>query len=215
MIHRTVLLALGLAVSAPLHAQTHRDIIDAIKLPRAADEAREEGVPEKDVRTAIEGAFKKGVPASETKEVMNQSTRAVRENGPIDNFGAFVQSQLDRGLRGRELAAAIHAEHARRGIGKGKKLKRSKGWKGANPGEVERARTEAERGRGQADEWVNEKAKGKAKAKVKDPGEGGDREQEREKKVKEKQSKVKKKGRGRQGGRSANADTESSAGVVR
>jgi hypothetical protein len=176
---------------------------------------REEGVPEKDFRVAIEGAFKRGVSASETKDVMSQSTRAVRENGPIDNFGAFVQSQLDRGLRGRELAAAIHAEHARRGIGKGKKLKGSKGWKGANPGEVERARTEAERGRRQADEWVNEKAKGKAEAKVKDPGEGGDREQEREENVKEKQSKAKKKDSGKQGDRSAKGETVPSPGVVR
>jgi hypothetical protein len=215
MIHRTALLALGLAVAAPLQAQTHRDILEAIKLPQAADEAREEGVPEKDVRVAIEEAFKRGVPAAETKEVMVQSTRSVRENGPIDNFGAFVQSQLDKGLRGRDLAAAIHAEHARRGIGKGKKLKGSKGWKGANPGEVERARTEAERGRGGPDEWVNEKAKGKAEAKVKNLGEGGDREQEREKKVKEEEGKAKKKGAGKQGGSGAKADTISSAGVVR
>lgn len=215
MIHRITLLILGLAVAAPLHAQTHSDILEAIKLPRAADEAREEGVPEEDVRIAIEGAFKRGVPASETKEVMSESSRTVRENGPIDNFGAFVQAQLDRGLRGRELAAAIHTEHARRGIGKGKKLKSSKGEKGAKAGEVERERAETERGRGGADDWVNEKAKGEAEAKVSDPDTGTDRAEQREKKVREKESQGKKKGHGRQGGSGQKAASILSAGVVR
>ena len=36
----------------------------------------------------------------------------------MDNFGAFVQSRLDAGLRSRALAQAIRQEHSRRGIGK-------------------------------------------------------------------------------------------------
>jgi hypothetical protein len=45
---------------------------------------------------------------------------AVKAGAPKENFGATVNALLARGLRGRELAAAIHAEHARRGIGQGK-----------------------------------------------------------------------------------------------
>jgi hypothetical protein len=36
MIHRTALLALGLAVAAPLQAQTHSDILEANDMTRAA-----------------------------------------------------------------------------------------------------------------------------------------------------------------------------------
>lgn len=103
------------------------DILRAILLPRTSEELREEGVPEEEVEAAIWSARQQGVPAAETQEVLEESRDAVRDNGPIDNFGAFVQTQLDAGLRGRDLAAAIHAEHARRGIGKGKKLESKRG----------------------------------------------------------------------------------------
>lgn len=38
---------------------------------------------------------------------------------PAGTHGAFVQSQLDAGLRGRDLAAAIHAEKGERNPGRG------------------------------------------------------------------------------------------------
>ncbi len=111
------------ASTLPAQETTIRpNILEAILLPRVSDSLRKEGVPEDEVRIAIEEAMRKRLPPAETKQVLDETARSVRESGPIDNFGAFVQTQLDAGLRGRELAAAIHAEHARRGIGKGKKL---------------------------------------------------------------------------------------------
>lgn len=99
-----------------------QDILRAIDLPRAAAELREAGVPIDEVQRAIETARRQHIPAAETEEVLSETSRAVEEHGPIDNFGAFVQAQLDGGLRGRDLAAAIRAEHQRMGIGKGKRL---------------------------------------------------------------------------------------------
>ena len=93
-------------------------IIAAASLPVVAAEARAEGVPSNDVQAALEALRGASVPAHEAKDVLDEARKAHREHGPVDNFGAFVQSQLASGKRGRALAAAIRAEHARRGKGK-------------------------------------------------------------------------------------------------
>lgn len=98
------------------------DILRTILLPRVSEILRERGVPAEEVEAAVIGARRRGVPPEDAVGIFEEAAASVGENGPIDNFGAFVQEQLDRGLRGRELSAAIRAEHARRGIGKGRKL---------------------------------------------------------------------------------------------
>jgi len=95
-------------------------LLRAIRLPEAAEEARREGVPAGDVKEVLEAARRRNVPAGDTKTIMVEEIRAVKEKGQIDGFGSFVRSKLDEGLRGRELSEAIHAEHAARGMGKGK-----------------------------------------------------------------------------------------------
>lgn len=117
-----------------------QNILRAIDLPRRAAELREAGVPIDEVRNAIETARRRQVPAADAEEVLSETHRAVEEHGPIENFGAFVQSQLDSGLRGRDLAAAIRAEHERMGIGRGRRL--------PPPGEAGRGRGQGQ-GRGQ------------------------------------------------------------------
>lgn len=94
-------------------------VLQALGLPRATQEARILGVPESDIRTILDTARERRLPAGVLTEVFEGGNEAIREHGPIDNFGAFVQARLDAGLRGRELAAAIRAEHAVRGKGKG------------------------------------------------------------------------------------------------
>ncbi len=104
-----------------------REILRVLGLPRMADSIRDAGVPAEEVEGVFRSARAQRIPAIETAEVFEESLRAVREHGPMDNFGAFVQVQLASGLRGRDLAAAIHAEHARRGIGKGRRLQKAPG----------------------------------------------------------------------------------------
>lgn len=96
-------------------------ILEAIGLPAAAQTLRDRGIPAVEVSVAVTGARNRNMAAGELTVVFRRTAATVAEYGPIDNFGAFVQQQLRAGLRGRELAEAIHAEHARRGIGKGKK----------------------------------------------------------------------------------------------
>jgi hypothetical protein len=72
-------------------------------------------VPDSAVRAVLEALQRRQVTPGDAKDVLDEERGDVREHGPIDNFGAFVQSKLDAGLRGRDLAAAIRAEHEARG----------------------------------------------------------------------------------------------------
>ena len=99
----------------------------AAELIQASQEARSAGIPEEEVKEVLEGARDRGLTPDETEAVLSESTAAVEESGPVDNFGAFVQARLDDGLRGKELAAAIHEEHKLHGKGKGHGKDKGKG----------------------------------------------------------------------------------------
>lgn len=92
-------------------------ILVAAQLPIAASEARGDGIGNAEIRSVLDALLNSGVPAYQATAVIDTTRRAHREHGAVDNFGAFVQSQLAAGKRGRALAAAIRQEHARRGKG--------------------------------------------------------------------------------------------------
>lgn len=113
---------LSLCSSTPLRAQAPdwvTEILTAARLPVVAAEARREGTPGDEVRAVLEAMARAKVPAHEATAVIDTARAVRREHGPTDNFGAFVQSQLAAGKRGRALASAIRAEHVRRGKGLG------------------------------------------------------------------------------------------------
>src|SRR5687767_5788416 len=112
--------AMSLAWAAPAGAQLPdwvSDILVAARLPVVADSARREGTANESIRDVLEAMTKSRLPAHEATVILDSARASRREHGPVDNFGAFVQSQLAQGKRGRELAAAIRAEHARAGKG--------------------------------------------------------------------------------------------------
>ena len=143
-----LLLGFSIAVSAPLPAQEQpswvEQLLAAARLPLEAANARQEGVASEEISAVLEAMRTARVPAHEAVTVMDTARAARREHGAVDNFGAFVQSQLASGKRGRELAAAIRAEHGRSG-------------KGASSGAASGGR-----GRGNADTNAAGKATGKA-----------------------------------------------------
>lgn len=94
-------------------------LLVAAELPIVVLQARQEGVSDADLRTALAALVAKDIPAADARDLFEEERVARRDHGPVGNFGAFVQQQLDAGLRGRDLAAAIREEHARRGIGGG------------------------------------------------------------------------------------------------
>jgi hypothetical protein len=120
---KLVLAALTLSVSFSGAAAAQvpdwvTQLLAAALLPVSAAEARNEGVSDAEVRAVLAAMRDAKLSAHEARDVLDEGRAARRDHGPVDNFGAFVQSKLQAGLRGRELAAAIKAEHVARGKGK-------------------------------------------------------------------------------------------------
>jgi hypothetical protein len=105
------------AQSHPLDSAAVASLKRVLRLPQTTADARQAGVTDSAIRVILEEARRRGVPAGETQEVVELETDAVKAGAPKGEFGAFVQQQLAAGKRGRELAEAIRAEHARRGHG--------------------------------------------------------------------------------------------------
>jgi hypothetical protein len=109
-------------------------IIDRVKealgLPQTAREAREAGASEDKIREVLETARSRGVPADETRRILETENEELRKGGNPDDFGAAVHRLKESGLRGRELAEAIHAEQIARGMKKPTKLKHGEKIKG-------------------------------------------------------------------------------------
>lgn len=131
-----LLLTLSMGWGVPLAAQLPdwvNQILTAAQLPVVTAEARQEGVPSGELSAVLDAMKSASVPAHEATAVIDTARAVRRDHGPVDNFGAFVQAQLASGKRGRALAAAIRAEHARVGKGKGN-VSRGPGQNRGRPG---------------------------------------------------------------------------------
>ena len=112
---------LFVAPVSPMAAQVPEwvtQILAAAELPVVAVQIRNDGVAASQVQAAIDAMAASRLRAHEARQLLVDERDAIREHGPVDNFGAFVQTKLAAGLRGRDLATAIKAEHAARGKGK-------------------------------------------------------------------------------------------------
>jgi hypothetical protein len=111
------------ALAAPLGAQQpppqDSSIWHILHLPQTVDEGRRAGIPSGSIWAVLDSLRRRGVPGEDAGQIVREEVDAVKAGAPPENFGKYVNAELARGLRGRELAAAIHAEHARRGIGRG------------------------------------------------------------------------------------------------
>lgn len=119
-----MLIALALA-AAPARAQQQAAPADSgiwsvLNLPRTVEEGRQAGIPSGSIWGVLDSLRRRQVPAEDADRILRDEVEAVKAGAPREHFGATVNALLARGLRGRELAAAIHAEHARRGIGQGR-----------------------------------------------------------------------------------------------
>ena len=96
---RTAMLSLALLVAGPALADEKgadsAEVRAALELPAKAQVLRAEGVEDAEVKKALDGAKERKVKASEAGEALDGAADAVREHGPVDNFGAFVQEQLE------------------------------------------------------------------------------------------------------------------------
>jgi len=106
-----------MAQSQPLDSAAIASLKRILRLPQTTADARQAGVPDSAIRVVLDQIRRRGVPAGDAQEAVEAETEAVKAGAPKDNFGAFVQEQLAAGKRGRELSAAIRAEHAKHGHG--------------------------------------------------------------------------------------------------
>ncbi len=108
--------ALGVAFAPGLaraQATLSARVLNASSLPRLASDLRDLGVPQAEVRTALEAMHSARVPADDAMQVLRSEYQArVEDRVPEQEFGSVVQESLDRGLRGRALAQAITAARA-------------------------------------------------------------------------------------------------------
>lgn len=95
-------------------------VMRILRLPRTTTEARTKGVPDSQVGGILDVLRRSKVPAGDAEDILRGEVEATARGQSKDNFGAFVQAQHRAGLRGRALADAIHAEQARRGVGRGR-----------------------------------------------------------------------------------------------
>jgi hypothetical protein len=107
----------------------------SLRLPTLAHETRTRGVPDEDVKVALASMKEANVPPEDAIETFKATVASIDEKGPVENFGAFVQSKVKEGLRGPQLAKAIRDEHEKRGIGKGKKLTKDEEHAGKHLGQ--------------------------------------------------------------------------------
>jgi hypothetical protein len=123
MIRTHALIPLLVLGPALLEAQTESSaglasrITAAAAIPALAQEIRGSGVSRSELTSLLDVFRTKNIPAPDAKVILEEERSAARDHGPVPGLGSFVQARLDEGLRGRELAAAIRAEHAARGIG--------------------------------------------------------------------------------------------------
>lgn len=92
-------------------------LLRALDLPRVMQRARAAGAPDSTLRGLIDAMLRRGIPAGEATPAVETEVEVVEQGGNKDAFGQFVKSQVEAGYRGKELAARIRAERARRGTG--------------------------------------------------------------------------------------------------
>jgi len=147
-------ISLCAALSGPASAQRPAwidSLLIAANLPVVTLEARKDGVPADDIHRVLDAMRAKNVPASDAETVIDEERTARREHGPVDNFGAFVQSKLDAGMRGHDLAAAIRAEHVAHGKGNGPRAASAGAAGGSGRAGEKRGGPSTDRGRASID----------------------------------------------------------------
>jgi hypothetical protein len=110
-------------VAAPLAAQTvpqsnaEDQFVQRLQalfdLPRITASLRDVGVPDSTVRNLLYAMEDAKLPETQQLAALTVERDAAQQNGPANNFGAFVQRRLAAGDRGQVLAKAIRAEHMR------------------------------------------------------------------------------------------------------
>lgn len=102
-----------------------------IQMPIAIDKAIESGADTEAIQALSKEMIEADVDADSFNETMRYGPEITGKDGDVesedgDELAEFIRTKKEEGLRGKELAGAIHAELNRRGIPAGKKTERGK-----------------------------------------------------------------------------------------
>jgi hypothetical protein len=139
-------------------------LLASLHLPVLANETREKGVPDEEVKIAVTSLREAKVAPEDTIETFKATVASIDERGPVEKFGDLVRSKLKDGVRGKALAKAIHDEHDKRGIGKGKKLRKDDDRPGLRLGQDPAAKAEHMEERGKPERAGDKPSEGKERA---------------------------------------------------
>lgn len=112
---RVAALAAGFAVAmlpgvARAQGSTSERVLVASSLPRLASDLRDEGVLPEEVTMALDQMRAAQVaPADAARTLQTEYQERLKQRSPDLEFGMLVREQLQKGVRGPRLAAAIKA----------------------------------------------------------------------------------------------------------
>jgi hypothetical protein len=136
----------------------------SLRLPVLANETREKGVPDEEVKLAVTSLREAKVAPEDAVETFKATVASVDEKGPVEKFGDLVRSKLKDGVRGKALAKAIHDEHEKRGIGKGKRLRKEDDRPGLRLGQDPEAKAAHMEEHGKSERAVDRPSEDKGRA---------------------------------------------------
>ena len=164
----TIALLAGALLATPALAQDSepdkaaaKRALAAIELPEKAKGLRDSGMDAGEVADALGAVEEAGLSAEDATALIDAAASSEDGDAWQGNFGSFVKSQVQDGKRGKELAAAIHAEKAARKADK-EAQKAAGTWKG-NGNKAEKGNSDEARGKGK-DKAEDGKARGADKA---------------------------------------------------
>jgi hypothetical protein len=84
----------------------------ALDLPKAADQLRDKGVPEGEVKKALDAARDEKLSAAEAGMLFDDLAKMnlPSDREQIERFGDVVEDQLEKGLRGASLVQAVQTD---------------------------------------------------------------------------------------------------------
>lgn len=104
----------------PAGAQSSaNEVLATIQVPLQVERLMEQGLPPTDARNIMRKVNRERVSSVDVASALDAASQA--ENGrrvsqAMPNFGDFVVAQVEAGLRGQDLARAVHTELRSRGV---------------------------------------------------------------------------------------------------
>jgi hypothetical protein len=121
----------GSLLSGPAAAVEWQDLVDVVQMPVAVDRAIEIGLSDEQVRNIARILIERGESGKVFNETIRASIEGLSASTQEPDIGQFVVDRVRGGLRGQDLAAAIHARLNQRGIPAGR-------WRAVGPPPVAR-----------------------------------------------------------------------------